>query len=506
MSSSTAAALLFFLLVPPLAAQQEPTTIIQDVAIIDVEEGSVAEHRSVVIRDGRIAAIGAAEEVTAPADAEVVDGSGKYLIPGLWDMHTHLLWSTDATEHLFTDMPEAAETWTLWQEYYGPALDLLIANGVTGIRDMWGNLEVVRRVRREAAAGERLAPRISVAGGLVDGPPALWPGLVIVATPLEAREAVDSLFAAGAQFIKIRNRVQPEVFHTLVERAQELGLPVVGHVPWLVPAADASDAGQASIEHATGLAEGCSVVGEELIDLNRRILAAADADERATLDSLESRFFERTLSTQQPDQCRALLRRLAQNGTWLVPTLVLEMGFRGQTSDTAGTGEPLLRYIHSAWRAGWVPENSPYGQKTSEGYAYRQRMHERRTKITAMAAEEGLQIMAGSDTPNAFVFPGFALHEELELLVEAGLTPLQALQSATINPARFLTAADSLGTVEEGKMADLVILDGNPLEDIRHTRRIHAVVLDGHVLRRDVLDRLLEGVEQAFAHAPPARP
>lgn len=506
MSTSATAVLLSLVLVAPLAAQQDAPTIIRDVAVIDVLDGSVIEHRSVVIHDGRIAAIGPAAEVIAPAGAEVVDGSGKYLIPGLWDMHTHLLWSTDATEHAFTEMPRDVDGWTLWERYYGPTLDLMVANGVTGIRDMTGSLEIVRRVRGEAAAGERLAPRMSVAGHVMDGAPAPWPGMVVVMTPGEARDAVDSLHAAGAEFIKVRNRIRPDVYHAILERAQDLGLAVVGHVPWLVRAAEASDAGQGTIEHVTGIVEGCSVALDELIELNHRILEALTAGDRNALDSLEDRSFPRMLSTQDPDRCRTLLRRLAQNGTWLVPTLVNALGLRAQVSEASEGHEPLLRYIHPGWLESWTPEHSPYGEKTDRGYLQRQRIHERMAEITGMAAEEGVGILSGSDTPNAYVFPGFALHEELELLVDAGLTPLQALQAATVNPARFLNATDSLGTVEEGKVADLVLLDANPLEDIRHIRRIDAVVLDGHLLRRDSLDRLLEEVERAFASGQPDRP
>jgi hypothetical protein len=467
------------------------------VTVIGVEEGTVEHGMTVVIKSDRIAAVGDVDAVEVPSDATVIDGSGQYLIPGLWDMHTHLLWSTDATEHMSTEMPGGVDRWTLWERYYGPTLNLLVANGVTGIREMWGNLEIVRRVRREAGAGERLAPRIIVAGHIVDGPPARWPGLVVVSTPAEARDAVDSLFAAGAEFIKVRNRVRPDAYHAVLERAQELGLAVVGHVPWLVPAAEASDAGQASIEHVTGLAEGCSVAGDELIDLNRRILAAVGAGDRTAVDSLEDRFFTRMLSTQDPGRCRALLRRLARKGTWLVPTLVNELGFRGQVSGTPESHEALLRYIHPGWLDSWTPEHSPYGQKTDQGYAQRQRLHERMAEITGIAAKEGVPIMSGSDTPNAYIFPGFALHDELELLVAAGLTPLQALQAATINPARFLNATDSLGTVEAGKLADLVLLEANPLEDIANTQRIRAVVLNGRLLDREALDALLTVAERA---------
>lgn len=502
MRPSATIAFLAFLCVAPLAAQQDSPTIIRDVTIVDVVTGLLTEHRSVVIDAGRIVTVGAATEVTAPADAEIVDGTGRYLIPGLWDMHTHLLWSTDESEGVWSELPQDEGSWTLWERLYGPTLDLLIANGVTGIREMWGDLDIVRRVHRQAAAGERLAPRMIVAGHLIDGPPALWPGLVIVSTPAEARAAVDSLHALGAEFITVRDRIRPDAYRALVDRASELGLDVVGHVPWLVPATEVSDAGQTSIEHMSGLVEGCSSARDELIDLNGRILVALGAGDRGSADSVEERFFTLMLSTQDEGLCRSLLQRLVANGTWLVPTLVLKRELSGLAQEE----EALLMYVHPAFRSGWAPENSPYGEKTETGYAQRLRWRERQAVLARMAAAEGVPILSGTDTPNAYVFPGFGLHDELELLVRAGLTPLQALQTATINPARFLNATDSLGTVEEGKAADLVLLNANPLEDIRRTRRIEAVILRGRLLRREALERLLERVERRFGTDGPGRP
>jgi imidazolonepropionase-like amidohydrolase len=482
------------------AAAQERLAI-TPVTVVDVTEGALHEDQTVVVEGSRIAAVGPADEVIVPVGATIVNGAGGYLIPGLWDMHTHLLWSTDAAEHYFTDMPEEENSWTLWERYYGPALDLLVANGVTGIREMWGDLEVARHVRQEAVAAERLAPRMVVAGHVIDGPPRLWPGVIVVAAPEEARSAVDSIVAAGGAFIKVRNRVRPEVFQAIARRTQELDIPLAGHVPWLVRAAAAADAGQRSIEHLTGVVEGCSGFHDELLELNRQILEALAEREGAVADSLGARFFTRMLSTQDDTRCRALLGHLARTETWQTPSLVLRRGTDHYLKDGDAKGDSLLKYVHPDWRKSWSPENDPYGQKTEDIYRQRVWWHERRQEIVGMAAEEGVPMLAGTDTPNAFVVPGFSLHDEMELLVESGLLPLEALQAATINPARFLGAADSLGTVEAGKMADLVLLEANPLEDIRHTQRISAVVLDGQLLRRDELDELLESVEKAYANS-----
>lgn len=486
-----------------LHAQSEDSFFaFRNVAVIDVVDGSIDRGMTVVVTGNQIAKVGKIEAVAVPDGATIVDATGKFLIPGLWDMHTHLLWSTDASEHVWTEMPKRVDSWTLWERYYGPTLDLLVASGVTGIREMWGDLEIARRVRGEAAAGERIAPRMVVAGHVIDGPPALWPGLVVVTTPEEAREAVDSLEAAGAAFIKVRYRVRPEEYRVIAQRSRELDVPLAGHVPHLVRAEVASDAGQRSIEHWTGVIEGCTDAESELIELNRGFLDALSAGDRAAADSLEREYFLRLLSTHDTARCRSLLRYLADNETWQTPTLTTARG-RPSSDNPANVADPRMKYVHPAFRSAWLPENDPYGERTDEGDRLGRRVYERKMEVTGMAAEEEVPILAGTDTPNAFVFPGFGLHDELELLVATGITPLEALRAATVNPARFLGRAHELGSVEEGKLADLVLLEANPMEDIRNTRRIVAVVLDGRLLGREDLDRLLKGVEREFSDATP---
>lgn len=488
---------LFFLLPATSALAQSTTLAIRDVTVVDITDGSLQPGQTVLVEGNRINTIGATE-VDIPSDAEIVEGAGGYLIPGLWDMHTHLLWSADAAEHAWVDMPEGVDSWTLWERYYGPALDLLVASGVTGIREMWGDLELARRVREEAAAGDRLAPRMVVAGGQIDGPPAEWS--FVAATPQEGRDGVDSLKAAGAAFIKVYSYLRPEVYQAVAERAQGVGIPFAGHVPWLVRASEASDVGQRSIEHLVGVVQGCSDTESELIATNGAIIDAISEEDGATADSLLQTWYDRVLAAQNDERCRRLLRRLARNETWQVPTLVMTRGIAYQ-DDPAMALDERMRYVHPGWRASWLPENDPYRLSTEEvyeGYGERRRLHERKKAITGMAAEEGVPLLAGTDTPNAFAFPGFGLHDELGFLVEAGLTPLEALQAATINPARFLGRTDDLGTVEEGKLADLVFLEANPLEDIANTQRIGAVVVDGRLLDREAREGILAAVEGAF--------
>jgi 8-hydroxy-5-deazaflavin:NADPH oxidoreductase len=483
------------------SAQAQSTTLaIRGTWIVDVTDGSLHPDQTVLLQGNRIAAIGPATAIAVPQGAEVVDAAGGYLIPGLWDMHTHLLWSTDEGERLWVKMPPDLDSWTLWEHYYAPSLDLLIANGVTGMREMWGNPDIARRVQADAEAGVRLVPRMIMAGRRVDGAPPLWPGALVAATPGRGRALVDSLGAAGADFIKPYSHLAPDVYFAIVEQALERGIPVAGHVPFRVPASAAAAAGQRSFEHLIGILQGCSSEEARLIDHSREQIEAAAHEDRERVAELDRQWKVRVLATQNHDDCRTLMATLARSGTWQVPTLVLNRGL-AYLNDPDFAADPRLKYIPPAWRDSWLPENDPYLLSTAEGYQLRRQHHARKMEITGLAAQLGVGIMAGSDTPNAFVFPGFALHDELELLVEAGLTPLQALQAATLNPALFLEATDSLGTVEAGKLADLVLLDANPLEDIHNTRRIRGVVLNGRYLDRQALDGLL-AVAEGAANVP----
>jgi predicted dinucleotide-binding enzyme/cytosine/adenosine deaminase-related metal-dependent hydrolase len=488
------------------SAQAQSTTLaIRGAWVVDVTDGSLHPDQTVLIQGNRIAAIGPTTAIAVPQGAEIVDAAGGYLIPGLWDMHTHLLWSTEEGERLWVKMPHELDSWTLWEHYYAPSLDLLIANGLTGIREMWGNPDIARRVQAEAEAGVRLVPRMIMAGHRVDGAPPLWPGALVAATPERGRALVDSLAAAGADFIKPYSHLAPDVYFAIVERARERGIAVAGHVPFRVPASAAVAAGQRSFEHLIGILQGCSSEEARLIDLSREQIEAAGHEDHERVAELDREWKVRVLATQNHDDCRALLATLVRSGTWQVPTLVLNRGL-AYLDDPDFAADPRLKYIPPAWRESWLPENDPYLLSTVEGYQLRRQHHARKMEITGLAAQVGVGIMAGSDTPNAFVFPGFGLHDELELLVEAGLTPLQALQAATLNPARYLEATDSLGTVTPGKLADLVLLDANPLEDIRNTRRIRAVVLDGRYLDRQALDGLLADAERAANAPAQARP
>jgi imidazolonepropionase-like amidohydrolase len=444
--------------------------------IVDVTDGALLRDQTVLVAGNRIVQIGPAGGTTVPAGAEVVDAAGAYLMPGLWDMHAHAA-REDRIESFFR---------------------LFLANGITGFRDMWGSLDVAAHARARVQAGELPGPtRFVVAGNLVDGPVATWPGSQTARTPQDGRRLVDSLHAAGAPFIKVYHGLLPETFLAIAERARELDIPFAGHVPFLVRAADAAAAGQRSNEHLFGVLEGCSADEEAILAGFAGSLAAAEPRDISAGVVIMLERVQRAVATQDDDTCRRLASRFIENGTWQVPTLV---SLRGKAYPRALTaaGDPRTRYFTPP--QDWAPGR--FGTMTADQEAVVRAGWESQQQIVGVMAASGVPFLAGTDAPVTWAFPGFAIHDELALLVEAGLTPVQALQAATLNPAQFLGRTADLGTVAEGRLADLVLLDANPLEDIANTTRIRAVVADGRLYRRADLDRLLAEAEALNRERP----
>lgn len=469
-------------LATPRAAAQTPAAAppalaITRVHVVDVEGGRVLPEQTVLVAGNRIQAVGPSARTRVPTGARVVDGRGKYLIPGLWDMHVHALWS-ETTSWMF------------------PAL---VANGVTGVRDLWGNLTVARQLRERAKAGELLGPRFTLSGHILDGPQPSLPGMIAVATAGDARRAVDSLQAAGAEFIKAYQRLPREAFFAIMDQAKQRGISVVGHVPPTVTLAEAVAAGLKSLEHPERLIFGC--LGDEAAarraheDSAAARRAAAARGDTAEAMRLVRSGVERTIANAAGATCEELARHFVQHDAAFTPTLVVVEALStdmGRARDTLG-----MRYISPARRTRWEERTATRRRYPPLVKEFEVPQFEQLVRLTGMMHRQGVRVLAGSDMANPFVYPGFSLHRELELLVRAGLSPLEALRAATLNPARFLGAADSLGTVAPRKLADLVLLDANPLADIRNTEKIRAVVTDGRYLDRARLDALL--VEAARA-------
>jgi imidazolonepropionase-like amidohydrolase len=424
--------------IPELAGFRAGTPLlVTDVAVLDPADGSVTTHQDILIEDGRVAKVGARLDTAA----DVLPGTGLLALPGLWDMHVHTFDET--------------------------TLPKFLDQGVTGIRHM-GGAPVHQEWRNRLRTGDWLAPRMVFASPIVDGPRPTRPGSIAVATAEEGRAAVTRCVADNAEFVKVYSQLPADAYTAIAAACVAAGIPFAGHVPFEVPIEAAARSGQRSIEHLDGLALGTSSTEAEI----RQGLSTLDARDPAAMFNRMSQLNHRAATTHDPARLDAACRVFLEHGTWHVPTLAVL-----HAKATVGTPEfPLTPYIHDiepmlrpAWeRVGsWTPDDAT---KNREQAVFRHSLH-----LTKELHRAGIPLLAGTDT---FV-PGHSLHDELQLLVKAGLTPLDALRAATTAPARFLGVEDRFGAIAPGFEADLVLLDANPLDDIANTRSIHTVVLGG---------------------------
>jgi imidazolonepropionase-like amidohydrolase len=455
-------------------SQHSSPLLLLHATIIDATGAAPKTDMSVIISGGRITGLGPARELPVPAGARVVDAIGKFLIPGLWDMHIHL------------DDPELWPT-HVSREEKERVFPLLIANGITGVRDMGGSLEQLQEWRQKIILGQMLGPRMVISGPFVDGnyPEFDWLGSLRVTTEAEGREAVRSLHRRGADFIKVYNTIPRAAYFGLADEAKKLGVVFAGHVPDRIGAAEASDAGQKSMEHMQGLLLACSAKE----DAFRKEIAETYDEPKAALTPLD-RGDPAVLASFSKEKCDALFARFARNGTWQCPTL--HNNWRHAHSfDKVLTNDPRACYYPRSFREYWK-KRSLDDQKHPEREARLQAYYLKLFALVTDMRRAGVNILAGSDAgANEYSFPGFSLHDELAELVAAGLTPMEALQSSTLNAAKYLGMADAFGTVEAGKMADLVLLEANPLDDINNTRKIAGVILGGRLIDKVELQQLL---------------
>lgn len=442
--------------------------VLANVNVIDATGAPVKVKMTVVIENGRITEIGEASRIRPPQGARVVDARDKFLVPGLWDMHVHC--------------------------YDETFLPLFIANGVTGVRQMYGR-PFLLEWRQEAEKGELLAPRQLIGSPLVDGPDSFYGTPIKVGTVTEARQAVREIKNDGYDFVKVYVRLPRDAYFAIADESKKQGLVFAGHVPWSVSAIEASDAGQKSIEHIPDdILLACSSAENELRRERAEVMAGINWKTGFSSSTLEAkrRLDEKLVDTFNEEKAAALFSRFAKNGTWYCPTLteVRSVAFNFRN-------DPRLKYMPKYIRDRWQPENNPFrANRTPEDYVMLKRKYKKRMEAIQIIRSAGVNFLAGTDMIVAFCFPGFSLHDELALLVEAGFTPMEALQAATLNPAIFMGMDQSLGTVERGKIADLILLDANPLEDIGNTKRIAAVILGGELFEKLQLEAMLANTEK----------
>ncbi len=443
------------------------TLILTHVNVIDTRHGLTLPDMTVVIKNSTIQAVAKVGLIGANHNTQVVNATGKYLMPGLWDMHVHSAGGPAAP----------------WNEKL--ILPLFIANGITGIRDMGGDPNILERRRKQVDSGQLLGPHMFTAGPFLNGAPT-DAQTIGVHTPEEARQAVDSVKARGMDFVKILSDINPGVYWAIADEARLQHLRFVGHVPPSISAAEAATVGQGSIEHLSGVLLASSAKEDEL---RRQMLEAVSRNDGAAYSAVQAE----ALATYNPSKAWDLFSKFVDNCTWQVPTLVWDVA-AANVDNPAVTNDPRLKYVPASVLKTWSPAKLTQDTGANQ-LATAKKISAHYINIVGTMRRAGVPIMAGTDSPDPYDVPGFSLHDELELLVKAGLSTTQALQAATFYPALFLTKLDRYGVVEEKHVADLVLLEDDPLKDITNTRKLSAVIVGGRYFGRAELDKMLHRAE-----------
>lgn len=453
--------------------------LITNVTVINPASSSTRAGYSVLVQDAKIVDAGPPGVVGTPKGAIVIDGSGKFLIPGLCDMHVHL---TGAGE------PNGSREFIL---------PLLVANGITTVREMGGYIDAIKSLRAEIASGKRIGPEIYFTGPYLDGKPPSFQPSIVVESAADAEAAVQKLKDAQVSYVKVQSRLRPDAYFAIADAARRHDLRFVGHVPDTVSASAASDAGQYSIEHLTGVLLATSSREEEL---RGRLLTNMPNQTAEQAHARMQTWIHDLLKTQSAEKSGELYRKFATNGTWNVPTLVLLKNLAYLTPETRAAQDWREKYLPAAEREIWQRGiRDCFAGEDGNSFAQRAELMAKSIDVVRGMHDAGAPLMAGTDTSAPNVYPGFSLHEELALLVRAGLTPMEALQTATSRPAEFLGKKKEQGMIARGMKADLVLLDANPLERIENTQKIRAVIINGRLLDRAALDAMLEKVERNSA-------
>jgi imidazolonepropionase-like amidohydrolase len=438
-----------------------------DATVVPMDRAGALPHTTVIVRGDRIVAVGPTASVQVPAGARTIDARGKWLIPGLADMHVH------------TFDPRQ--------------LALFVTRGVTTVRILWGDPATIGARDAIKRGDRRLAPTIYTAGEIVDGDPPIWPGSIGVKTAAEATAVVERQHAAGYDYVKVYSLLPADAYDAIVQTAGKLGMPVIGHVPYSVGLGRALAAKQRSIEHLEGYA---------------RFVERDDSPVRDAKD-----FKARAGSYKYADEAKLAdaIARTKAAGTFNCPTLVVFD--RIAHLDHPDVTRPELAYVSRAQIAMWDPKmDFRFRNSTSDDFAIMRGRVEWGQTVVKRLVDAGAPVLAGTDVGNPWLVPGYSLHAELVLLAGAKLTPQQVLATATTNPARFFGATDA-GAIATNARADLVLLDGDPLADIANTQKIAGVMLRGRWLpetelaaERDNIAAIYKDTRSRFAGVPAAAP
>jgi len=460
----------------PETAKTDDLIAIINTSIIDMKDGAISEGMTLIIKNGIITTIGPSNEIELSSKTKVVNGQGKYVIPGLWDMHTHT-------------SSESVTRSVLYPSF--------IANGVTGIRvlsadcfepcwELQMNIEQSRGLQNDVKKSIIAGPRAIFGSTYVNGAKPGEPSTVKApGNKQDGKKLVHLLLDRGVDFIKIYDEIPREAYFGIADEANKQGLPFAGHVPVSIKASEASDAGQKSIEHccAGSIFEECS---SEEKKLREQITKLIQSREPKNMYSLVLEL----VKTYDDVKCQEVFKKFLENNTFYTPTLVAtEMDNILKKEDWRS--DPRIKYLPKKEREFWIEDEVA----TKELLGIQDPLiRKKRFEIVGDMNKAGVKLLAGSDCGVFGVHYGSGLHDELELLVEAGLTELEALQTATLNPAEYAEKSDSFGNIREGLTADLILLNANPLDNISNTKRIFSVLSNGKYYDRQSLDSILENV------------
>ncbi|OUS01043.1 hypothetical protein A9Q86_09880 [Flavobacteriales bacterium 33_180_T64] len=464
----TATFIFYILVTIPLPEPPKPNKSLTDIVIkntniVDIESDSIYEQ-SLLIKNGVIIEIGDYEAFQVPKNTYIIDGKGKYAIPGLWDMHAHV--NSILAPHF--------------------SFPLYISNGVTHIRDMGGHAEFTlkKEWRAQIEANTLLGPRLEGIGST----------FVSNLTSVEHTNAIINSFSGEMNdFVKTYNGILPKYYFQLLDEAEKKSISILGHRPRAVSAIEASKAGHKSFEHARLFLFECYSGSEEL---RAKYLTRykGEFNEGGALDNTTA--LRDMIDNHSESMFEDLVNEMVKNNTWFCPTH-LTRKMDAYADNEAYLNDPRLKYINAIERRNWIGDTkgminmdpTPEGRKTYMDF------YKKGLELTGKAHKAGVKILAGTDANDTFCFPGFSIHDELLELVKAGLKPSEALKSATIHPASYFNLSHKYGTLEIGKVADIIILEKNPLSNIANTKKINMIIDGRHVYSRSNLDEILTFVE-----------
>ncbi len=455
---------------------------IENISTIDPTDG-LKNNQTVVIKDEKILKIFNSKEVTLSKNNNIINGTNKFLIPGLWDTHVH---------------------YTHTQELTPIMSNLFIAYGITSVRDTGGDVNIVKKWKDKAIAQPQNAPRIFMAGPLLDGVPNIYngssknyPNLSVELNTLDSiTKQINFLENKGVDFLKAYEMLSPEQFVHIINIANKKGLKVTGHIPLSMDVISASNAGLHSMEHLRNLDLSCASNAETLL-LERKKILHQDKTKQGGALRLSIHKAQQEIAIKNYDDTKAnkILEVLKKNNTWQVPTLALNTFFTGKY------------YANEEYQKNYrfLPDSiGTYWSKRSKALLnypvteFRKKYDTWHYTMVNKIHQAGIPIMAGTDTPIAYLIPGLSLHEELAALVKAGLSPTEALKTATINPAIYFNLQNELGLIKKGMWADLIILNDNPLADIKNTTHINTVIKQGKVYSKKNLENLLNTASSKY--------